>query len=252
MRQIVLDTETTGLDPQQGHRVIEIGCVEIENRRLTGKHFHCYLNPDRDIDEAAVEVHGITREFLADKPRFAKIEAEFMEFVSGAELVIHNAPFDIGFLNAELKRNKSSIKSMDVVCSVLDTLQLAREKHPGQRNNLDALCKRYGVDNTQRDLHGALLDAEILADVYLVMTSGQSSLSLREESSGDKNANRQVRHLDPNRPTLPVRVATAEELQLHAERLAAIDKSSEQGCLWLQLDSAHTTVNASSAAEESN
>ena len=249
MRQIVLDTETTGLDPQQGHRVIEIGCVEIENRKLTGNHYHCYLNPDRDIDEAAVEVHGITSQFLADKPRFKKVEQEFLEFVRGAELVIHNAPFDIGFLNAELQRVKSNVESMSEICSVLDTLQLAREKHPGQRNNLDALCKRYGVDNTQRDLHGALLDAEILADVYLVMTSGQSSLSLREEPSHDAGASQQIREIDPNRPPLAIRTATAEELALHEQRLAAIDSSSEDGCLWLQLDNdpdkSDTTATAS-------
>lgn len=235
MRQVVLDTETTGLDPQQGHRVIEIGCVELQNRRLTGRHFHHYLNPDRDIDEAAIEVHGLTREFLADKPRFAQIEAEFIDFVRDAELVIHNAPFDIGFLNAELKRNKSSIENMESICAILDSLLLAREKHPGQRNNLDALCKRYGVDNTQRDLHGALLDAEILADVYLVMTSGQSSLSLREEND-EQNGAVLVRELDPNRPSLRIIRANDEELQAHQQRLQAIADSSEKGCLWLELE----------------
>lgn len=235
MRQVVLDTETTGLDPEQGHRVIEIGCVEIQNRRLTGRHFHYYLNPDRDIDEAAIEVHGLTREFLSDKPRFTQIEAEFIEFVRDAELVIHNAPFDIGFLNAELKRNNSSIEDMESVCSVLDSLLLAREKHPGQRNNLDALCKRYGVDNTQRDLHGALLDAEILADVYLVMTSGQSSLSLREESDEHNNAVL-VRELDPDRPPLRIIRASEEELKAHRERLREIADSSAQGCLWLVIE----------------
>ena len=236
MRQIVLDTETTGLDPDQGHRVIEIGCVEIQNRRLTGNHFHYYLNPDRDIDEAAIEVHGLTREFLKDKPRFQQIEREFIEFVSGAELIIHNAPFDIGFLNAELKRCKSGVANMEAVCSVLDSLVLAREKHPGQRNNLDALCKRYGVDNTQRDLHGALLDAEILADVYLVMTSGQSSLSLRADDDDDMLAQHAVRELDPDRPQLEIIAASAEELAEHAIRLEALAKSSSQGCLWLTLE----------------
>ncbi|MCI5105768.1 MAG: DNA polymerase III subunit epsilon [Pseudomonadales bacterium] len=235
MRQVVLDTETTGLDPQQGHRVIEIGCVEIQNRRLTGKHFHYYLNPDRDIDEAAIEVHGLTREFLSDKPRFAQIEAEFIDFVRDAELVIHNAPFDIGFLDAELKRNNSSVQELAGICSVLDSLLLAREKHPGQRNNLDALCKRYGVDNTQRELHGALLDAEILADVYLLMTSGQSSLSLKEESD-EQNQGIQLRELDPNRPPLRIIKANDSELAAHQERLEEIARASGDNCLWLELD----------------
>ncbi|MDP4783204.1 MAG: DNA polymerase III subunit epsilon, partial [OM182 bacterium] len=155
MRQVVLDTETTGLDPAQGHRVIEIGCVEIINRKQTKRHYHCYLNPDRDIDAGAMEVHGITPAFLADKPRFYQVEAEFLDFIADAELIIHNAPFDMGFLNAELKRTDSSRASLDGFCGVLDSLVLARQKHPGQRNSLDALCKRYGVDNTQRELHGA-------------------------------------------------------------------------------------------------
>ena len=182
MRQVVLDTETTGLDPKHGHRVIEVGCVEIENRKLTGRHFHRYLNPQRDIDEAALEVHGLTRAFLSNKPLFKQIEEEFIEFVKGAELIIHNAPFDVGFLDNELKLCKSSHAGMASFCGVLDTLLLARKKHPGQRNSLDALCKRYDIDNTQRQLHGALLDAEILADVYLTMTSGQSSLLLKEDA----------------------------------------------------------------------
>jgi DNA polymerase-3 subunit epsilon len=235
MRQVVLDTETTGLDPQQGHRVIEIGCVEIQNRRLTGRHFHYYLNPDRDIDEAAIEVHGLTREFLADKPRFAQIEAEFIDFVRDAELVIHNAPFDVGFLDAELKRNNSSVQELASICSVLDSLLLAREKHPGQRNNLDALCKRYGVDNTQRELHGALLDAEILADVYLIMTSGQSSLSLKEESD-EQGQGIQLRELDPNRPPLRIIKANDSELAAHQERLEEIARASGDSCLWLELE----------------
>lgn len=238
MRQIVLDTETTGLDPKQGHRVIEIGCVEIQNRRLTGRHFHYYLNPDRDIDEAAIEVHGLTREFLADKPRFKQIAGEFLEFVSDAELVIHNAPFDIGFLDAELIHMHSSVERMADVCSVLDSLLLAREKHPGQRNSLDALCKRYGVDNTQRELHGALLDAEILADVYLIMTSGQSSLSLREDDE-DENAGRAViRELDPDRAPLPIISASSDELAAHQARLQDIAQSSGDKCLWLELEAA--------------
>lgn len=236
MRQIVLDTETTGLDPAQGHRVIEIGCVEIENRKLTGRHFQCYLNPDREIDEAAIEVHGITRQFLADKPRFPQIEAEFLEFVKGAELVIHNAPFDIGFLNHELEKTDSEARTMTDYCTVLDSLLLARAKHPGQRNSLDALCKRYEVDNTQRQLHGALLDAEILGDVYLVMTSGQESLLLKEEETEDSRRRRRASKLDSNRAAIAVIQATSEELDAHQGRLQEIDNSSEQGCLWLQLE----------------
>lgn len=238
MRQVVLDTETTGLDPQQGHRVIEIGCVEIQNRRLTGRHFHQYLNPDREIDEAAIEVHGITTQFLADKPRFGQVEAEFLEFVSGAELVIHNAPFDIGFLDHELKLSGSGQGKMANFCAILDSLLLAREKHPGQRNNLDALCKRYGVDNTQRDLHGALLDAEILADVYLLMTSGQSSLSLREEQEEQTVAARRDRKFDPNRPLLRIVAASADELESHEACLDEIDEASASGSLWRRLDKA--------------
>ena len=232
MRQIVLDTETTGLDPQQGHRVIEIGCVEIENRRLTGNHYHCYLNPEREVDEAAVEVHGLTTEFLSDKPRFAQVEQEFIDFVSGAELIIHNAPFDIGFLDHELRLAKSSAKDMASHCTVLDTLVLAREKHPGQRNNLDALCKRYGVDNTQRELHGALLDAEILADVYLIMTSGQSSLSLKEESVEIVSGKSIKRELDPNREPLTVLKASSDELKLHQARLEELEQKGADGALW--------------------
>ena len=238
MRQVVLDTETTGLDPQQGHRVIEIGCVEIQNRRLTGRHFHQYLNPDREIDEAAIEVHGITTHFLADKPRFEQVEADFLEFVSGAELVIHNAPFDIGFLDYELKLSGSGQGKMANICAILDSLVLAREKHPGQRNNLDALCKRYGVDNTQRDLHGALLDAEILADVYLLMTSGQSSLSLREEQEERTVTARRDRKFDPNRAPLRIVAATADELESHEACLNEIDEASDGGSLWRRLDKA--------------
>lgn len=236
MRQVVLDTETTGLDPAQGHRVIEIGCVEIENRRLTGRHFHRYLNPDRDIDAAAIEVHGITSQFLADKPRFPQIETEFLEFVSGAELVIHNAPFDMGFLNHELALTKTKTMSLDGLCTVLDSLVMAREKHPGQRNSLDALCKRYGVDNTQRQLHGALLDAEILADVYLLMTSGQSSFALKEEATEVAARNKRKRKFDPNRPQLNIVRANAEELIQHRQRLQEIQEKSGENCLWLKLD----------------
>ncbi len=177
MRQIVLDTETTGLEVSQGHRIIEIGCVELVNRKLTGNHYHQYINPQRDIDQGAIEVHGITNEYLADKPLFERVAAEFVEFVAGAELIIHNAPFDLGFLNSELQRLDSGYSPRKGSSQVIDTLVMARAKHPGQRNNLDALCQRYGVDNSQRDLHGALLDAEILADVYLAITGGQTHCS---------------------------------------------------------------------------
>jgi len=236
MRQVVLDTETTGLDPSQGHRVIEIGCVEIINRKLTNRHFHCYLNPDRDIDAGAIEVHGITPAFLADKPRFYQIESEFLAFVDGAELVIHNAPFDIGFLNEELARSDSTNTSMDSFCTVLDSLVLARQRHPGQRNNLDALCKRYGIDNTQRELHGALLDAEILADLYLVMTSGQRNLLLKDEESPEHRSESRATRTAKKRPKLDVIKASEEELAAHFDRLTEIDSSSGDGALWLTLD----------------
>lgn len=235
MRQIVLDTETTGLSPSEGHRVIEIGAVELLNRRLTGKHFHHYLQPDRKIDPGAEEVHGISNEFLADKPRFGDVVAEFLEFVAGAELVIHNASFDVAFLNAELARlGGGTVECIDAACTVLDTLPLARRLHPGQRNTLDALCRRYGVDNSGRSLHGALLDAQILADVYLAMTGGQVTLLLGDSmdasvGSGDAAPVR----VRADRPPLTVVAPTADELAAHAARLAAIDKASGGRCLWL-------------------
>ncbi|GJM12407.1 MAG: DNA polymerase III subunit epsilon [Pseudohongiella sp.] len=236
MRQVVLDTETTGLDPSQGHRVIEIGCVEIDNRKLTGKHFHCYLNPDREIDAGALEVHGLSSQFLADKPRFHQVESEFLEFIDGSELVIHNAPFDVGFLDHELRATKTKAQSIASYCSVLDSLLLAREKHPGQRNNLDALCKRYGVDNTQRQLHGALLDAEILADVYLVMTSGQSSLLLAEDEKEGSTRRAKSKKSHKEREKIAVIRAASDEIEAHRQRLSDIAESSEQGCLWLELE----------------
>ena len=183
MRQIVLDTETTGLEVSQGHRIIEIGCIELVNRRVTGNHWHYYVNPDRAVDNGAFEVHGISSEFLQDKPRFAELAEDFHSYVTGAELVIHNAPFDVGFLDNELALLESPIAPIKECCSILDTLLLARQKHPGQKNNLDALCKRYSIDNSNRSLHGALLDARILADVYLAMTGGQTSLGLDAEQS---------------------------------------------------------------------
>ena len=237
MRQIVLDTETTGLEPSQGHRIIEIGCVELVDRRLTGRHYHQYINPERIVDEGAIEVHGITNEFLADKPVYAQIAQEFFDFVKGAQLVIHNAPFDIGFLNHESKLlGAKGYGDLTEHCKVIDTLVMAREKHPGQRNNLDALCKRYGVDNSQRDLHGALLDSEILADVYLLMTGGQTALSLgagqSDESSGGAVSG--IKRLGADRAPLPVIAASADELSAHEQKLAEIDKKSDGNCLWLK------------------
>ena len=235
MRQIVLDTETTGLEPEQGHRIIEIGCVELVDRRLTRNSFHQYLQPDREIDRGAVEVHGITNEFLRDKPRFESIAADFVEYVRDAELIIHNAPFDVGFLDQELRRWKEDAQPVDALCRVTDTLVMARKLHPGQRNSLDALCKRYEVDNSHRDLHGALLDAEILADVYLAMTGGQTSLSLSTSGlPGTAAVRGGVRRLPMQRPPLPVVRANDEELADHRARLAAIDEASGGECLWLK------------------
>ena len=229
MRQVVLDTETTGLEVSQGHRIIEIGCVELVNRKLTGRHYHQYIQPDRDIDEGALAVHGIGPDFLADKPRFERIAAAFLEFIDGAELIIHNAPFDIGFLDAELKRvNADQLSLMDSV-SVTDTLVLARSKHPGQRNSLDALCQRYAVDNAARTLHGALLDAEILADVYLAMTGGQTSLGLSDEddnASAGAGPASQIRRLSPDRVPLRVVQADAAELERHEKRLDQIAEAA--------------------------
>ena len=236
MRQIVLDTETTGLDPQNGHRIVEIGCVEIQNRKLTGRHYQVYLNPEREVDEAAFEVHGLSAEFLSNKRRFHQIEQEFIDFIKGAELIIHNAPFDVGFIDHELKQTQSDYGNLNGFCTVLDSLVLAREKHPGQRNSLDALCKRYEVDNTQRTLHGALLDAEILADVYLIMTSGQSGLFRKEGANEASNFTDKQRKLDPNRTPIFVQNATKGELREHRERLEDINKRSGDGCLWLQLE----------------
>lgn len=236
MRQIVLDTETTGLEHSEGHRIIEIGCVELMNRRPTGATYHQYINPERVIDDGAIEVHGITNEFLADKPVFAQIAEDFLEFIRGAELVIHNARFDVGFIDAELKRLEGGYDKVDVMCTVLDTLDLARKMHPGQKNNLDALCKRYDIDNTHRELHGALLDAEILADVYLAMTGGQTTLSLGGSSGvgGGKGTEHGIRRLAANRPRLTVLRASEAEMKAHDERLDAIEKASGGACVWRQ------------------
>ncbi len=238
MRQLVLDTETTGLEPASGHRIIEIGCVELLDRKLTGNRFHVYLNPERAVDAGAVEVHGLSTEFLADKPRFADIAQDFLRFIDGAELIIHNAPFDVGFLDYELSRLESAGKLITDYCGVLDTLLMARKKHPGQRNSLDALCKRYNIDNQHRRRHGALLDAEILAEVYLAMTGGQTTLLLEpEEAAGQPRAASAPATANrpdaPARPRLQVIRCTPLEASAHEQRLAEIHQASGGHCLWL-------------------
>ncbi len=239
MRQIILDTETTGLAHEEGHRVIEIGCVELKSRRLTGTHFHCYLNPEREIDAGAAEVHGLTLDKLREAPRFADIVVEFIDFVRGTELVIHNAAFDVGFIDAELARLGSAWGRLEDYCRVFDTLKLARELHPGQRNSLDALCKRYDVDNDHRTLHGALLDAELLADVYLAMTGGQGALSL-DAVDEPEQAGVVAEGATPARQRPPLRVLSPreDELAAHRARLTAIAKRSGGKCLWLEQEAA--------------
>lgn len=235
MRQVVLDTETTGLEPELGHRVIEIGCVEIIGRRLTGSHFHVYLDPERDVDAGAAEVHGLTREFLTGKPKFVDVVEAFLEFVRGAELIIHNAPFDVGFLDAELARLKQSPGTIADFAGITDSLLLARHRHPGQKNSLDALCRRYDIDNSQRELHGALLDAEILADVYLAMTGGQTMLSLQGEDSQNADGDQgEVRRLPADRPRLPVVQPNASERAQHERLLAIMSEQTGVHPLWLQ------------------
>jgi DNA polymerase-3 subunit epsilon len=236
VRQVILDTETTGLEPELGHRIIEIGCIEVVNRRRTGRVFHRYLCPDRDIDPGALQVHGITLEFLQGQPRFADVAQEWLEFVRDAELVIHNAPFDVAFLDAELGRLPGSPGRVAELCQVLDTLALARQLHPGQRNSLDALCKRYSVDNSQRDLHGALLDADLLLEVYLAMTGGQGALTL-DEAAETAAANAPARRARRPQGTLVVVRPTVTEIAAHERRLAALDKSSGGKTVWRQLES---------------
>jgi DNA polymerase-3 subunit epsilon len=232
-RQIILDTETTGLEPGDGHRIIEIGCVEVRNRRKSERMFHQYLNPHRVIDDGAFEVHGISNEFLADKPVFADIAQDLIDFIRDSELIIHNAPFDIAFINAELKLLGKKWGKLEDYCRVTDTLVMARELHPGQKNSLDALCSRYQIDNSQRDLHGALLDAQILLDVYLAMTGGQGNLSLEDEQTRHDG---QVIHrlLVRDRGELRTIAPTTEELQAHQQRLEAINKDSGGKCIWLK------------------
>jgi DNA polymerase III subunit epsilon len=231
MRQIFLDTETTGLDPAQGHRVIEIAAVEVINRHLTNNHFHVYLNPDREIDPGAQQVHGITLEFLQDKPHFPDIVADFLDFITDGELIIHNAPFDLGFLNHEL--GLLDMPDIRHTCSgIVDTLRMAKDLRPGQRNNLDALCRHYGIDNSSRTLHGALLDAELLADVYLAMTRGQESLmmDIAEQKQDEVNESGSGR-------TLPILVLSAGEHELEAHRtyLSGLDKAAGGSCIWNRL-----------------
>lgn len=246
MRQVALDTETTGLEVRQGHRLIEIACVEMVGRRVTGNEFHTYLNPHRAIDEGARKVTGIADEFLLDKPLFSDVVEEFLAFIDGAELIIHNASFDIGFLDAELSMLRGDFGRVGDRCSVVDTLVMAREQYPGQRNNLDALCKRLGVDNSRRDLHGGLIDAQLLADVYLAMTSGQGAFDLGFEGATEQRGAKQVvpavLHLRPR-----VRYANADECAAQEERLDALDKSAPEGSVWRKLDSA---LNATEAAPD--
>ena len=236
MRQVVLDTETTGLEVGQGHRIIEIGCVELVNRRRTNRTFHHYLRPDREIDEAAQEIHGISQEDLADKLSFADVADDFLTFITGAELVIHNADFDVGFVDQEMRLAGLQARIQDC-CTVIDTLSLARQLHPGQRNSLDALCKRYRIDNSRRDFHGALLDAQLLADVYLAMTGGQGKLSLDAASGGHQAGSQAVDQIDREGLNLVVVRATRAEQEAHERQLDIIDTACPEGALWRRLDS---------------
>lgn len=234
VRQIIMDTETTGLETRDGHRVIEIGCVEVIDRKMTGHNYHQYLQPDRESDEAALAVHGITSEFLADKPRFNEVAASFIEYIKGAELIIHNAPFDIGFLNYELSLLEGNWGDIDSICTITDSLIMAREMHPGQRNSLDALCKRYDINNAHRELHGALLDSEILGDVYLAMTGGQVMMSLdaqRTETTDSEEDLHDVRRISLPQEALKIIRADEAEITAHQARLAEIEKMSGKA-LW--------------------
>ncbi len=225
-RQIVLDTETTGLETSEGHRIIEIGCVELLNRKLTGKTYHRYIQPQREIDAEAMEVHGITNEFLSDKPLFSAIADEFQAFIRGAELVIHNAPFDLGFINHEFALLGNGYGKVADICSVIDTLVMARQLHPGQKNNLNALCRRYGIDNSKRELHGALLDSEILADVYLAMTGGQTALTLHNDSAEGESSVEEIMRVAGGEYNLAVCLAHSDELKLHEAFLDRIEKKA--------------------------
>ncbi len=236
MRQIILDTETTGLDPAQGNRIIEIGCIELINRRLTNNHYHQYINPERESEAGALAVHGITQEFLSDKPLFSAIIDSFLEFIKDAQLIIHNAPFDVAFLDHELKKADKKYGRIADYCTVFDTLPLAKQMHPGQRNSLDVLCKRYSIDNSKRDLHGALLDAELLAKVYLAMTGGQTNLFGEEifSAAEPQTAPNIQLHKSLGTPLKIIR-ATVEEITAHEARIAAIAQQAKNGCLWLKI-----------------
>ncbi|ADJ64895.1 DNA polymerase III subunit epsilon [Herbaspirillum seropedicae] len=230
MRQIILDTETTGLSPRNGNRILEIGCVEVLNRQLSGKNLHFYINPERDSEEGALAVHGLTTEFLADKPTFKQIAAEFLDYVRGAQIIIHNAPFDVGFLDAELAL-LGLPPFKDHVIDVVDSLQMAKELHPGRRNSLDALCDRYGISNAHRVLHGALLDAELLAEVYLSMTRGQNSLTMDLGAEEDVSEGEGKLELAPLAEVIVV-AASEEELGLHEDVLNQLDKEARGSCVW--------------------
>ncbi|MEC9376151.1 MAG: DNA polymerase III subunit epsilon [Pseudomonadota bacterium] len=237
MRQIVLDTETTGLDWQKGHKIIEIGCVELVNRRKTKNTFHQYINPDREIDEAAQEVHGLSNEDLADKPFFKDVAKELIQYLGDAELIIHNAEFDLGFLDNELRDSAIPESQLSSRSSVIDTLILARQIHPGQRNNLDALCKRYTIDNSSRDLHGALLDARLLADVYLAMTGGQANLSLdQEDDVADNQTANNFKKINRKGIDLVVTAPTEDDYKQHEQQLDLLDKESSDGAVWRRLN----------------
>tara|TARA_B100000809_G_C15119268_1_gene523652 strand:+ start:48 stop:764 length:717 start_codon:yes stop_codon:yes gene_type:complete len=236
MRQIILDTETTGLEPKQGHRIIEIGCIELINRRKTERNFHQYLNPERDIEDGAFNIHGLSNEFLSDKSRFADIAQEFIDFIRDGELIIHNAPFDVGFINAELKLLGKKWGKIEDYCTVFDTLLLAREKHPGQKNNLDALCKRYEVDNSQRDLHGALLDAQILLDVYLQMTGGQTDLTFHSVATSHGVKGKSEQYINNKHKKLVVIEPTENELTKHRMLLESIKDKNKGKCIWIETE----------------
>ena len=236
MRQIILDTETTGLEPKQGHRIIEIGCIELINRRKTERNFHQYLNPERDIEDGAFNIHGLSNEFLSDKSRFADIAQEFIDFIRDGELIIHNAPFDVGFINAELKLLGKKWGKIEDYCTVFDTLVLAREKHPGQKNNLDALCKRYEVDYSQRDLHGALLDAQILLDVYLKMTGGQTDLTFHSVATSHGVKGKSEQYINNKLKKLIVIEPTENELAEHRMLLESIKDKNKGKCIWIETE----------------